>query len=296
MNTTPQQQQTNNDDIILDRINAMRLQEDDDTSSTIQIKNYVTAEVDEACRKAMIDWCFTVVDAFNLSRESVAISMSLLDRYLSSNNGKSVDVLQSKQQFQLAAITCFYIAVKIYEPVQLGIAMLLKLCRGYYKQNDIVSMEQDILSALDYRVYISTTTPMEYVRHYLDLLSEWNDLKDVILENARSHSDNATLDVYFSTCKVSSVGIACLAGALDDESIDLTELEKQVIWSQLSRKLGYDIASNEIRTVEKRLLSKISDDCCEPRSRISQASLPRTSMNMASEQSSSPVSVMQMAR
>ena len=156
-------------------------------------------------------------------------------------------------------------------------------------------MEQDILAALDYRVYISTTTPMEYVRHYLDLLSEWDDLKNVILENAMCHSDNATLDIYFSTCKVSSVGIACLAGALEDESIVLTELEKQVIWSQLSRKLGYDIASNEIRTVEKRLLSKMSDDCCEPR-RISQASLPRTSMNLASEQSSSPVSVMQMAR
>ena len=82
---------------------------------------------------------------------------------------------------------------------------------------------------------------------------------------------------------------------MEDESIVLTELEKQVIWSQLSQKLGYDIASNEIRTVEKCLLSKITDDCCEPR-RISQASLPRTIMNMASEQSSSPVSVMQMAR
>ena len=288
-----QQQQINNDDIILDRINAMRLQEDDDTSS-IQIRNYFTAEVNEACRKAMIDWCFTVVDAFDLSRESVAISMSLLDRYLSSNNGESCEVLQSKQQFQLAAITCFYIAVKIYEPVQLGIAMLLKLCRGYYKQNDIICMEQDILSALDYRVYISTTTPMEYVRQYLDLLTEWDDVKDVILANAMCHSDNATLDIYFSTCKVLSV-VACLAGALEDESIALTELEKQVIWSQLSRKLGYDIASNEIRTVEKRLLSKMSDDCCEPR-RISQASLPRTSMNLASEQSSSPISVMQMAR
>jgi len=290
-----QQQQINKDDSILDRINAMRLQEDDTTSSTIQIKNYFTAEVNEACRKAMIDWCFTVVDAFDLSRESVAISMSLLDRYLSSNNGKSCDALQSKQKFQLATITCFYIAVKIYEPVQLGIAMLLKLCRGYYKQNDIVYMEQDILSALDYRVYISTTTPMEYVRHYLDLLSEWDDVKDVILENAMYHSDNATLDIYFSTCRASSVGIACLAGALEDESIDLTELEKQVIWSQLSRKLGYDIASNEIRAIEKRLLVSKMSDCCEPR-RISQASLPRTSMNMASEQSSSPVSVMQMAR
>ena len=64
-----QQQQINNDDIILDRINAMRLQEDD-TSSTIQIKNYFTAEVNEACRKAMVDWCFTVVDMHSILVEN----------------------------------------------------------------------------------------------------------------------------------------------------------------------------------------------------------------------------------
>lgn len=42
----PQQQQINNDDIILDRITTMRLQEDDTS-----IRNYFTAEVEEACRK-----------------------------------------------------------------------------------------------------------------------------------------------------------------------------------------------------------------------------------------------------
>ena len=37
-------------------------------------------------------------------------------------------------------------------------------------------MEQDILAALDYCVNVSTTTPMEYVRHSLELLSEWDGL------------------------------------------------------------------------------------------------------------------------
>ena len=108
-----QQRQINTDDTILDRINAMRLQEDN-TSSTIQIKNYFTAEVNEACRKAMIEWCFTVVDALDLSRESVAISMSLLDRYLSSNNGKSCDALQSNSLVELTLNSVCSISYAVY--------------------------------------------------------------------------------------------------------------------------------------------------------------------------------------
>mmetsp|Transcript_19071 Transcript_19071/g.31102 ORF Transcript_19071/g.31102 Transcript_19071/m.31102 type:complete len:82 (-) Transcript_19071:19-264(-) len=77
--------------------------------------------------------------------------MSILDRYLSSGKGKSAEALQNKHKFQLAAITSFYMAVKLHEPVQLGIDMLVKLCRGFYKESAITSLEQDILHSLEWR-------------------------------------------------------------------------------------------------------------------------------------------------
>jgi len=273
---------------VLERINAMLSHEE----NAAPCKDYFTSDVNAACRKAMVDWCFIVCDSFEeLNRETVGIAMSILDRYLSSGKGKSAEALRCKRRFQLACITSFYVAVKATESVAMGIEMLLKLCRGYYKENDIVDMEFDILTSLEWRVSLSTTTLLEYVRHFLQLLPQWRDAADVILENAMEHMDRATSDSYFSRCKTSSVAIACFAGAMND-SIVLSPLEKEVLWNQLSRKLNYDIASKEIRKVEQKLLAKPTS--CEPR-RQSRASLHRPNVILAGKQSSSPVSVLQVS-
>ena len=175
---------------VLERINAMLSNEE----KTVRCENYYTYDVDAACRKAMVDWCFIVSDSFaDLNRETVGIAMSILDRYLSSGKGKSAEALRGKQKFQLACIASFYIAVKTTESVALGIGLILKLCRGFYKENDIVTMEYDILTSLQWR--ISTTTPLEYVRHFLGLLPEWKDVSEVIIENAMEHNDAATSDM-----------------------------------------------------------------------------------------------------
>lgn len=277
----------------MDRITAMLSHED---KMERHQDCYFTSDVDEACRTSMVEWCFVVCDSFaQLNRETVAIAMSILDRYLRSGRGASGEALLDKQRFQLASITSFYIAVKTGETVALGIDMLVKLCRGYYTEQDFVAMELDILSSLEWRISLSTATPMEYVRHFLELLhSVCADVSDVVLENARRHADNATADVHCSTRKTSSVGVVCLAGALNDTH-ELSSLERDVLWRHLSRKLaGFDVATNEIRKIELRLLAKKSGISCE-RNKQSWASLPRSSVNMAGEQTSSPVSVSHVA-
>merc|ERR1711983_81507 len=183
-------------------------------------------------------------------------------------------------------------AVKINEPTQLDIDLLVKLCRGYYTKKSLLALEQEILASLEWRVCISTTTPMEYVRFFLELLPEWADAAGTIEENATAYMDRATSDIYFSTCRTSSVGLACLAGALNDTYV-LSALDKERLWRQLSDKLGFDVASNEIRKVERQLLG---DATSRQRRRKSRASLPRTSIgSSASGQQSSPVSIMQAA-
>ena len=117
------------------------------------------------------------------------------------------------------------------------------------------------------------------------------DVADVILENAMKHMDCATANLAFSTYRASEVSVACLAGALHD-TYALPSLKKEALWNQLSIKLDFDIASNEIRKVERQLLAKST--CHEPR-RQSRASLPRSSVKSTNEQLSSPVSVMQVA-
>lgn len=135
------------------------------------------------------------------------MTMSLFDRYLSSRRGRSQEVLDSRNMFQLAAITCFYTAVKINEPVELTVDLLVKMCRGFYSGADIIAMEKDILFALEWRV--SGPTPMDFVRHIIELLPSCES-NTSLLENAQKYMDMTVTDVQFSFFKPSVVGASCL--------------------------------------------------------------------------------------
>lgn len=245
-------------------INAMRSHEE----ATARCIDYITPEVNATCRGLMINWCFTVVDALDLSRETVGIAVSILDRYLSSGKGKSFEAVKCTKSFQRSVVTTLFMAIKIHESVVLGIKFLIKICQGVYNETDIIATELIILKALEWRVYCASISPMEYVRHYVDLLpEEYNDVAvtDHILKNAARLVDIATSDIHFSTCRASSIGMACLAGALDDmgltSSSDTTC--KEAIWTELSSKLGWDIESNEVRQAEMRLHSMKDSSRCE---------------------------------
>jgi len=215
--------------------------------------NYFTQEVNEDCRRKMVEWCYTVVDSFNLSRESVWRAMDILDRYLSSGKGLSVKTLESKQSFQLASTVCLYMALKVHEDVEITIGFLVKLCRNYYTASEFINMEHDVLFALQWS--ICHTTPLDFVRQCLLLQSDSIDPEtiDCILDISQKQMDLVTSDVYFASCKQLSVGIACLGTALVESDVTLAEQEE--FWSQLSSTLNLDFASKEVRDVERHMLS-----------------------------------------
>ncbi len=145
---------------ILTRLDAMLVQE---VTATTRCFNYFKRKsVDDSCRKLMVTWLQQVQSTLKLSPDSVWIAMSIFDRYLCSGRGGSARALEDKSKFQLAAITAIYTAVNIHEPVVLGIDMLLVVCRHSYTEDNFVSMEMDILSAINWRV--SCHTAIDYTR------------------------------------------------------------------------------------------------------------------------------------
>lgn len=202
----------------------------------------------------MVTWITQVQKTLSLSPETVWIAMSFFDRYLSSGKGNSRKVLRSKREFQLAAITSFYTAVKIYEPVVLGIDMLVQICRGTYTESDMTSMENDILTALNWRV--SCHTPMDFARHLLELLpAELSSSHSaILLEDCQKNVDVAVTDIYFSCLTPSTLGISCLTRSLTNSRI-LSLSEEQIIWARLSEMCGFDLSSNEVMASRQRLLS-----------------------------------------
>ena len=177
-----------------------------------------------------------------------------LTRYLSSGRGNSQEVLKSKCKFQLAAITAFYTVAKIYKPIVLGMDTLVEICHGSYNKSDIVEMEKDILSALDWRV--SGHTPMDFARYLLELLPEQVPSydSDSLLEICQKHVDFAVTDIYFSCCTPSVVGISCLASSLT-QSYSLSLSDKEAVWATLLELCHFDLSPKEVIAAQQRLLS-----------------------------------------
>jgi len=232
---------------IVDSISAMHLQE----KKTPRCSNYFkrSSVVDESCRIAMVNWLFQISDALSLNRETVSLAMSFLDRFLSSKTACSAQALEDRHKFQLAAITSYYIAVKIFEPVQLGVDMLVKLCRGFYEKSAILAMENDILFSLEWRV--SSPTPLDFMRQMLELLS-FNEQS--IVENAQTHMRNVTSDVHFSTFTPSVVGAACVAISFRESNV-IPSSGQLIFWEQICRELELN-ESTEFFYAQQRLQLK----------------------------------------
>lgn len=265
---------------IMECIAAMHLQEQK-TPSCIDYFQRATA-VNEASRTAMLNWLCQISDALSLNRETVGFAMSLLDRYLSTNTDGAKQALADKHKFQLAAITSYYIAVKTNEPVQLGIDMLVKLCRGFYESSAILNMEKDILFSLEWR--ISAPTPLDFMRQILALLPS---TERCIVKNAEVHMSNAAKDSHFSMFAPSMVGASCVAMAFRESTISASS-EQIALWDQICKSLELD-ASSDFLGVQQQLQSK-SSKVPSPVGRAI-TTLTRRSSYVNLGESSSPVSV-----
>jgi len=94
--------------------------------------------INEIWREKIVEWSYQVIDHFEFSREVVSVSIHYLDRYLAT---RSVN----KKTFQLAAMTCLFIAIKLYEPGRLSMPSMIELSRGYFMIEHMAAMERSIL-------------------------------------------------------------------------------------------------------------------------------------------------------
>jgi hypothetical protein len=170
-----------NQEQIEERLRIMRAQENSSyccsdylqdqtqkTQGSQQPKNNDT--IDQTCRFKMAEWCFTVIDYIKFRRETVSIAMDYLDRFLCSGCPRAQQVITSRKEYQLAAMTTLFMAIKINEPVIIDISFLKELSKGVYTSEDFKKMETDILFGLKWRV--NGPTSQSFVVHLLTLMQQ----------------------------------------------------------------------------------------------------------------------------
>mmetsp|Transcript_12381 Transcript_12381/g.25686 ORF Transcript_12381/g.25686 Transcript_12381/m.25686 type:complete len:328 (-) Transcript_12381:105-1088(-) len=240
---------------VVDRIAILRIQEE----STYRVKDYITESaaqrkrsskpIDSDCRVKMCEWCYQVVDFCKFRRETVAIGMSYLDRYLCTPKGRSA--LCNRKEYQLAAMTALYVAIKLHEPLEMETSLLADLSRGCYTEMEFVGMEQIILQAIKWRV--NGPTVLAFVAHFLALLPSAIHLSvaESIMEYARFQTELAVAEQSLVTLKPSEVALAAVLNGVEGLDTALFPLKSQAKFLRYIERYSELSGTNWKSNVEK---------------------------------------------
>ncbi|KAF2573018.1 hypothetical protein F2Q70_00000963 [Brassica cretica] len=116
--------------------------------------DYMMQQVDlnEKMRAILIDWLIEVHDKFDLMKETLFLTVNLIDRFLSN---KAV----MRKKLQLVGLVALLLACK-YEEVSVPVVEdLVLISDKAYARNDVLDMEKTMLSTLQFNVSLPTQYP-----------------------------------------------------------------------------------------------------------------------------------------
>mmetsp|Transcript_352 Transcript_352/g.672 ORF Transcript_352/g.672 Transcript_352/m.672 type:complete len:310 (-) Transcript_352:144-1073(-) len=138
-------------------------------ATTYRRSDYLTMDptlevevADGTWRQRIIEWMYGVVDHCSLRRDSVGVAAIFLDLCVERN------LVESRQEFQLAAMTALQLAIKLYDSTMVKLDSMVKLGRGQFQIQDVVEMESKLLAALQWRGHPPTS--LCFLRQYLQLV------------------------------------------------------------------------------------------------------------------------------
>lgn len=209
----------------IDTLQAMRRQEEagysvvDYLSCLPETARALDTPADASCRSVMSKWCNEIADYCSYKRETVAIAMNCLDRFMSTRSGQ--EVLLDRNLYQLAAMTALYSSVKIHEEQAMDPSLVSTLSRGVHSPQAVEAMESKMLTAIKWRV--NPPTAMSFVRSMIDLVPDnimLSSEKETILDIARLQIETTVTEYDFCTYKASGIAYACTLNAIESVTND----------------------------------------------------------------------------
>jgi len=243
----------------IDRISAMRRQETNNyycstfeqrfSQSQIGIDDF--NRMNSHCREKICSWSYEIIDYFELSRRTVALSLDLFDRYFA----KSGINMYDERSVRLVSLTSLYIAIKVHETKKVEIYTLMRLCIGYFLFEDIQLMELEILKSLKWMVNPPTT--VDFIYHFLKLLpvTVRTPIRNKIFEVSCYVAELSVCDSFFVGIPRSNIAFAAILNVLDHEicPIHCPVGYQEEFLSDLCLCLNLNRRGNEVNFVRKRL-------------------------------------------
>ena len=154
-------------------------------------------EINEKMRAVLINWLLSVHHKFQFRNQTFFIAVSLIDLYTSQ---RSI----ARKQYQLLGIAALFVAAKFEEIFPPKLSSYLTICDNFCTREEIVLMEGELLTLIDYQVPMHTTLQL------IDLLAYRFDLPPSVTHIAHSLAFAALFDLRAADYGAEKLARTCL--------------------------------------------------------------------------------------
>mmetsp|Transcript_23437 Transcript_23437/g.73461 ORF Transcript_23437/g.73461 Transcript_23437/m.73461 type:complete len:435 (+) Transcript_23437:149-1453(+) len=125
---------------------------------SVSYMDELQSDINATMRGILVDWLVEVAEEYKLVPDTLFLSVSCIDRYLSVNQ-----VVRSK--LQLVGVTCMLIAAKYEEIYAPQVDEFCYITDNTYSRQEVLNMERTLLTTLDFE--LTTPTTKSFLRRFL---------------------------------------------------------------------------------------------------------------------------------
>lgn len=247
------------------------------TSSDVESTGSKETITDDG-RCKICEWCYSVVDHFDVDREVVSIAMNYLDRHAAkrskANGGSSIP----HQEFQLISVTSLFLAAKLHGEISFGkdgrrtrlpIGVLAQLTNGKFSVETIEASERDLLYSLDWFTHPSSA--INFVRIMVNLIPERHSsgrrlihpmALEELFEIARYLTELAAcagyISINFKPSVIAFAALLCTIEELDGKVLALSHKVRMQFLANVKAATKLFPAMDEVEAVREKLAATLS--------------------------------------
>ena len=189
-------------------------------------------------------WMLRVADDFLLRRDTAVIALNYLDR-LMMNQSELLD----RDQFQVSAIACLFVASKIYQKRPLKIRQLVTYTKNAFQSEDILAMEQELLRS--HSSFFFPPTSSTFCSVLLSgIMSEPPAAVASVIESCQFMSELAACDTFFVAHRASSIAVAAIVVTFEINSQISQDAVARCL-ANIKAKIDYTTDADVLACIDK---------------------------------------------
>lgn len=193
--------------------------------------------INEKHRAVVVEWLSYVNHHFSLSNETLFLCVNIMDRYISKK-------IISLDIYQLVGISSYLIASKYEDMEAPSIDDLIYISKNIYSHTDIVSMEKEILTTLNFEIF--SVSPYQFFSYFY-IISEIN--KKQLFHLGHLILEICLLNIEIMSCSQSLLAIGAFL---------IAKKCLEIKGGINSIKFFYNYNEEEIKEIQKKIVLFLS--------------------------------------